>query len=159
MDLQTKKARKNSRKDRIHFKEDAVESRAGDFLAAEKIQAASCSMGEKNVLLERFFDLWTDNFLDGQITGIGSYNLLQFSIFDNCCFSYTQVISKVGCFSEADAPNLKQAEPTQRRAPVGEGAQIRKAGGFLNLGGASREGFKFGDVSEAKMPSFESPWV
>ncbi len=71
----------------------------------------------------------------------------------------SQVTSKVGYFSEAGAPNLKQAKPTWRRAPVGEGAQIRKAGGFLNLGGASREGFKVGDIREVKMPSFESPWV
>ncbi len=77
----------------------------------------------------------------------------------NCADRYTQVISKGGFFSEADAQNLKQAELAWRRAPVIKGPKQRKAGGFSNLGGASREGFKFGDVSEAKMPSFESPWV
>ena len=49
-----------------------MESRACDFLAVEKIQAAGCSLGEKNALLEGFFDLQPDNFLDGYIIGIGS---------------------------------------------------------------------------------------
>ena len=75
LDLQTQKTRKNGRKNRIDLEEDTVESRARDFLAAEKIQAASCSLGEKNALLERFFDLRPDNFLDGQITGIGSLDI------------------------------------------------------------------------------------
>jgi len=65
LDLQAQKTRKNGRKNRIDLEEDTVESRARDFLAAEKIQAASCSLGEKNALLERFFDLRPDNFLDG----------------------------------------------------------------------------------------------
>ncbi len=65
LDLQTKEAWKNSRKNRIHSEEDALESRACDFLVAEKIQAVSCSLGEKNSLLERFFYIWPDNFLDG----------------------------------------------------------------------------------------------
>jgi len=34
-------------------------------VATEKIQAAGCSLGEKNALLERFFDPRPDNFLDG----------------------------------------------------------------------------------------------
>ena len=49
-----------------------MESRACNFLTVEKIQATSNSLGEKNALLERIFDIRLDNFLDGQITGIGS---------------------------------------------------------------------------------------
>lgn len=72
LDLQTQKTRKNGRKNRVHSEEDAVESRACNFLAAEKIQAVGRSLGEKDALLERVFDIQPDNFLDGQITGIGS---------------------------------------------------------------------------------------
>ena len=50
-----------------------MEGRAGNFLVTEKIQTAGCALGKKSALLERFFDAWPDNFLDRQITGIGSY--------------------------------------------------------------------------------------
>lgn len=49
-----------------------MEGRAGDFLVTEKIQTAGCALGKKSALLERFFDVWPNNFLDRQITGIGS---------------------------------------------------------------------------------------
>lgn len=49
-----------------------MESRAGDFLATEKIQTVGGALGKKSALLERFFDVWLNHFLDRQITGIGS---------------------------------------------------------------------------------------
>ena len=49
-----------------------MESRTCDFLVAEKIQATCCPLGEKNALLEGIFVFRYDNFLDRQITGIGS---------------------------------------------------------------------------------------
>ena len=41
-----------------------MESREGDFLVAGKIQTFGCTLGKKNALLERFFDLRANNFLD-----------------------------------------------------------------------------------------------
>jgi hypothetical protein len=39
-------------------------------------------MGEKILLLERFFDVWLSSFSDRQISEIGSYTLIKKRVLD-----------------------------------------------------------------------------